>query len=103
MEYSMKKYLLFTVTVFVFCSINIFSQQFTKKWEFPQRLIYVGDVDGDGVGEFVYDDYHNMKTVFYDAINQNAKWTINNQLLTYLFEDDPEMRAILHPKIVREV
>ncbi len=57
---------------------SLFCQQFIKKWEFPQELIYVGDIDGDGIGEFAFDDYNNNVIKFYNTSSQNVKWTITD-------------------------
>lgn len=77
----MKKHFLFVISLFiVFNNIN-FSQQFVKKWEFSKKLIYVGDIDGDGIGEFAYSNSYSLTSIFYDGINLNVKWTINDKAL----------------------
>ncbi len=55
---------------------SLFCQQFNLKWEFPQELIYVGDIDGDGIGEFANCDHQTLTTTFYDGKNLNTKWII---------------------------
>ncbi len=56
-------------------SNSLFCQQFNLKWEFPQELIYVGDIDGDGIGEFANCDDRTLTTTFYDGKNLATKWT----------------------------
>ncbi|RJP64832.1 MAG: T9SS C-terminal target domain-containing protein [Ignavibacteriales bacterium] len=63
------------VLFLILISNSMFCQQFVKKWEIPQKLIYVGDIDGDGIGEFAFCDYKSLTTTYYDGQTLNSKWT----------------------------
>ena len=58
-------------------------QVFQLEWEFPDQLTYVGDIDGDGIGEFVSYDENLLITKFYEVGNSNEKWTINGKQFDY--------------------
>lgn len=51
-----------------------FGQQFTLEWEIQGLAYYVGDVDGDDIGELV--TRNESSTTFYDGRGHEAKWTI---------------------------
>ncbi|NIT57250.1 MAG: T9SS type A sorting domain-containing protein, partial [Aliifodinibius sp.] len=57
----------------------LFSQQFTVEWQFEtlNRAIYVGDIDGDGIGEFV-DNTFQDDIKFFDAQTRQIKYTVSN-------------------------
>src|SRR3989339_485821 len=86
-------FIIIGLIVFVFFR-NSYSQQFILEWEISQGLEYVGDIDGDGVGEFVDYDSDNFITTFYDGQNHNLKWTITEKI----FNDDIfDADAMVHP------
>ncbi|OGU31992.1 MAG: hypothetical protein A2057_07590 [Ignavibacteria bacterium GWA2_35_9] len=74
----MKLYYLIIIFLFVSAASN-FSQQFVQEWEFPDRLRYVGDIDGDGIGEFAFEDEDSLRTTFYDGKSHDIKWTIDGR------------------------
>lgn len=73
----MKLFCLITVILLFVTTVPDFSQQFVLEWEISEELIYVGDIDGDGIGEFVSE--HGDTTTFYDGQNHNQKWTITGK------------------------
>ncbi len=75
------------------------SQQFVQEWEFPDWLTYVGDIDGDRVGEFIKDDRANSVTTFYDGATHGIKWTITGKkLIGEIFDAE---KSNLHPPYLR--
>jgi FlgD Ig-like domain len=93
----MKLYYLIVI-FFVLSATASFSQQFVQEWEISGDLTYVGDIDGDGVGEFVNYDGDNFITTFYDGQNHNLKWTITDKE----FEDNIfDADANVHPTYLK--
>jgi hypothetical protein len=58
---------------------GVLQAQFTVEWQFEtlNRALYVGDVDGDGVGEFVDNSFQN-NVRFFDAQTHAVKYTVAN-------------------------
>ncbi|MBM3713376.1 MAG: T9SS type A sorting domain-containing protein [Actinobacteria bacterium] len=81
----MKKMILLLFLVFI--SKTAFCQQFEKIWECPKKLLYVGDIDGDGIGDLAYEDYNNDKIEFYDITSQNSKWSLTDKRFFYEIYD----------------
>lgn len=87
----MKRYYLILI-LYVLCTASNFSQQFVQEWEISLDLTFVGDIDGDGVGEFVDYDRDNFMTTFYDGQNHNIKWTITGkEFEDNIFDADAEV------------
>jgi hypothetical protein len=63
-------------TILISFQICLPAQQFQLEWQFdsPTNLIYVGDIDGDNVGEFCMTILDT--TVFYDALTHNIDFTV---------------------------
>jgi len=63
----------------VFLTSHMLQAQFSVEWQFEtlNRAIYVGDVDGDGVGEFVDNTFQN-NVKFLDAQTRDVKYTVSN-------------------------
>ena len=81
----MKIYGLCVLVCYVF---NLtFSQTFTVEWQFEtlNRAIYVGDVDGDGVGEFVDNSFQD-DVKFLDAKTKTVKYTVANTAISTIEE-----------------
>jgi hypothetical protein len=79
------KTLLLIILLFIL-HISINAQGFQLEWQFdsPTNLIYVGDIDGDNVGEFCVSVFDT--TIFYDALTHNIDFTVSGygNLATYL-------------------
>jgi len=78
---------LLTIFLLICASNLLFPQSFTIEWQFEtlNRAIYVGDIDGDGVGEFVDNSFQeNVK--FLDAQTHATKYTVNNTELSIIEE-----------------
>jgi hypothetical protein len=93
----MKKMILLLFLVFI--SNTAFCQQFEKIWECPKELIYVGDIDGDGIGDLAYDDYNNDKIEFYDITSQNPKWSLTDK--NFFDEIYDAEKSNLHPSYIK--
>src|SRR4030043_428980 len=83
MECNMKQYILIMIVFLFVITATSLGQQFIQKWEIAERLYYVGDIDGDGIGEFVSFDEDNLITKFYDAQSRDVKWTITGKRFDY--------------------
>jgi hypothetical protein len=81
MEASMKamKYLILLVSLI---SINYYPQQFPIEWELPINIIrYLGDIDNDGVGEFLN---QGPNRTIHSGIDGSIKYTYPpNTYLSY--------------------
>ncbi len=94
----MKKLFLFSLVLIFVNVATTFSQQFVQEWEIEKELTYVGDIDGDGIGEFVDYDRDNLITTFYDGQNHDIKWTITDKD----FEDNIfDADATVHPAYLK--
>jgi hypothetical protein len=64
-----------------------FGQEFSLEWECDGMLYYVGDMDGDGIGEFAAIGEESDSTLFYDGATHTVKWvTTGMDPYTYAFE-----------------
>ena len=70
---------LFFIFLLSLPSSLLWSQNFQLEWEFPDRLRYLGNIDGDGIGEFAFEDEDSLRTTFYDGKSHNIKWTIDGR------------------------
>ena len=79
---------IYQICSLIFC-INsvIFSQTLTVEWQFEtlNRAIYVGEIDGDGVGEFV-DNSFQYDVKFLDAQAKTVKYTVANTSISTIEE-----------------
>lgn len=66
-----------TLLLFLF-TFPLIGQQFQLEWKTPTgiRAYYFGDLDGDGIGEFLVMDSMYVVSV-YDGLSHNLKWSIN--------------------------
>ncbi len=55
--------------------------QFNLEWEVEGSVDYVGDMDGDGIGEFAFRS--GDTTRFYDGASHNLKWTTTGARFSY--------------------
>jgi hypothetical protein len=80
---NLKMQTLRSVCIIPFVTSTLYAQQFTVEWEFEtlNRVIYVGDIDGDGTGEFVDNTYLD-DVQFYDAQTHQVKYTVTGPLVT---------------------
>lgn len=73
---------IYRICLLVFCINSLmFSQTFTVEWEFEttNRAMYVGDIDGDGVGEFVDNSPLQADVIFFDAETHQVKYTVTDK------------------------
>ena len=79
---------IYRICLLIFCFNSlIFSQTLTVEWQFEtlNRAIYVGDIDGDGVGEFVDNSFQD-DVKFLDAQAKTVKYTVANTSISTIEE-----------------
>ena len=65
----------------IICSVlplfifNLYSQQFTLEWTSPEVVTYIGDIDGDNIGEFMGASGDSFLTNIYDGASHTIKYS----------------------------
>lgn len=68
------KFAIVVGAIFFLSQQTALGQQFNLEWEVEGDTYYVGDLDGDGVGEFAIRTDNGAQ--FYDGANHTLKWTV---------------------------
>lgn len=81
-------------------STSLFSQTFTKLWEYyidnsnsDGQLLYIGDINKDGKGEFLVEQGFNYSSGSYDTVfvidnNKNILYDMSNKSIYAIFNSD---------------
>ena len=61
------------------------AQVFQLEWDYPAAIGFVGDIDNDGIDEFVEGDNNELR--FYDVPTKTLKYTTSLSQPGYIFDD----------------
>ncbi len=82
---SISIFAVFAIVMALTTPTKSFAQSFELEWK-VENGHYVGDLDGDGVGEIVQIDEAKNTTQFYDGKTHEKKWEINSLISGYLLQ-----------------
>jgi hypothetical protein len=81
--------------IFVMFWQDSYSQEFNLEWEYDDFLHFIGDMDGDGIGEFVSQKEDSDTILFIDGRDHNVKWTVVGlYFLYYWYESDRNLYSV---------